>query len=106
MNDSKYPRAWLRERHAYVAAELDACRRRALPDAAMTWRGVLHELVHPNRFAWSTLAMVWIGLGVLRVFESPPHPTHAENPPPPAVLAAWIHQLKSNEAFAQLDRHP
>lgn len=106
MNDSRSPRQWLLTRNAHLAQELDERRRRALPSASMTWRELLHELVHPMRFVWSALAIVWVGLVVFRVIGSPPRPAHSEKRPSPAVLAAWIHQLKSHEAFAQIDRRP
>jgi hypothetical protein len=43
---------------------------------------------------------------ILRLVGSPPLHSQSENPPSPAVLTAWVNQLKSRDAFAQIHRHP
>ena len=106
MNESRTPRDWLLARHAPANPGLDRIRRDALPTPSMTWRDFLRELFSPDRTAWRTLAIVWLGLIAMHfTLGRLPRPTLA-NPPPPDAVAAWLAQLKSNETLAQIDRRP
>ena len=111
--DPKSPRDWLLARHAPATPRLDVLRGRALPDGGAapsprldSWRDLLRELFRPHLTAWRALALVWLGLIVFNfTFGRSPQP-ESTTPPPPEAVAAWLAQLKSNETFAQIDRHP
>lgn len=106
MNNSRTPRSWLRERHVSEVRELDRRRQRTLSEASITWRELLHELFHPARFAWSALAVVWVVLLTLFVARVPAPISSPEDLPPSPALTAWVEQLRTYEAFAQIDRNP
>jgi len=105
MSDAKIPREWLLARHANAKPRLDEARRAALPASDLSWRDFLGEIFRPHRTAWRGLALVWLGLLAFHfTLGRSAHPP--VTPPPPEAVAAWLAQLKANETFAQIDRHP
>ena len=104
MNEPQSPRDWLLARNARATADLDALRRSALPHPSITWREFLGELFRPHRTAWRALALLWLTLAIVHFSRSPGAPP---GPSAPAdAFAAWLHQLKSHETFAQIDHRP
>jgi len=104
---AKTPRGWVLARHAASDARLDALRRAALPEPSLTVDEFLHELFHPHRTFWRSLAAVWVGL-VLFYFATH-QGIHSPDPsaPPPAIIAAWLSPLSPpHEDIVQIRSQP
>jgi hypothetical protein len=106
MNESKSPRDWLLARHANAERQLDVLRRAALPVMSPGWRDVLRELFRPHRRAWQALAIVWTGVLAFHFTLGRPRSSAELNPPPPAAIDAWLKQMNSYDAIAQMDHRP
>lgn len=117
-DQKKSPRDWLLARHADTQPRLDAMRRAALrANAAMsdeftharlslTWSGLFFELLRPNRGVWRVLAAIWLTLVLFQLTSIRPSTSSAQSEPSSKAFTAWLSQLKSHDALAQIDHRP
>jgi hypothetical protein len=109
MSDPQTPREWLLAKHREAAPRLGELRRAcvgSLPREVTTWGELARALFGPNRRIWRALAAAWLAIAIFHFTAGRNARPALELPPSPEFAAAWLAQFKSNETFAQIDRHP
>jgi hypothetical protein len=109
MNDPQSSRERLFRKHWEAMPRLDALRRacvNSLPRDVTTWSELVRALFAPNRFAWRALAAAWVAIAVFHFTLGRSARPAVENRISPEFAAEWFAQFKTNETFAQIDRHP
>jgi hypothetical protein len=97
----KTPRELLLARHDAAAPELDARRRRVLPEPRVGFVAFLLLVFFPQRLLWGALALVWAAIAALSLADGRPtrgpHSSATRE-----LIAGWTaNQDKLHDLFAE-----